>query len=110
MKLSYFKPSEFTFEFKQGISFIEQFCDQANAKLEREAVKVYLDKEDNGWHCHENTNSGKTHTAFLINIQPIKECEHKEVNKNHKHVGGYYCANPDCNKQLEPTGWRVKNG
>lgn len=40
-------------------------------------VRVYLDKEDNGWHDGEQINKGKTFQGYLVEIEelPKKECE-----------------------------------
>lgn len=115
MKLEFFKPSDFELSNFERKSIKEQFCEQANAKLERDAVKVkgcrITKKGLENWAFDSNyDDETTTHTAFLFNIQPIKECEHeKEPIKTYfitGEFGGFKCQ--DCNKQLEPTGWRIK--
>lgn len=108
MKLSYFKPSDFELKSFLGKSIQEQFCDQANAKLEREAVKLYIykDKETKQYVGSETKISTDTHTAYLINIQPIKECEHKPMPNTIADLNNIKCSR--CGIDLEPTGWRIK--
>lgn len=113
MKPEFFKPSDFNISSDVCISFDKQAANFANAKLEREAVKVYTNGNQSCFTLRKEI--ADDHQAFVINIQPIKECEHKKVER----IGYEYCPITgktqfdiyecqDCNKQLEPTGWRVK--
>lgn len=68
----FFKPDDFAvFLYK------EVAADIANDKLEREAKVVYSLGEPNWrWYTTRNDNSIDTHTALLINIEPIVKCTH----------------------------------
>lgn len=54
------------------------------------------------WCKHKLTND--THKALLIQVEPIKECEHirKDLTDDMK----FWCR--DCGKELIPTGFKVK--
>lgn len=83
----------------------------ANSKLNdyiQTLPKVYLDKEENGWHGSEESSVSKTHTAYLIAMEPIKECPHKEaimVEQLDKDETWFECD--ECGKRLVPLTWKV---
>lgn len=102
MKLSYFKPSDFDFP-DLTYSAVVKIAEIANAKLEREAVKVYGNYANS---FSVNAYDGDTTTALVINIQPIKECEHKPMPNTIADLNNIKCSR--CGIDLEPTGWRAK--
>lgn len=78
MTPSFFKPEDFTscafYEITRdkivaNPSLLANVC---NLILAERGVRVFVDKEENGWHAGECNNAGKTHTALLIAIEPIK--------------------------------------
>ena len=108
MKLTYFKPSDFiltTEELESPKATNIILSERINAKLEADAVRVYLivDKFGNR-RIGQIQDNLDTHTAYLFNIQPIKQCEHKNVSFELRKLP--LCL--DCNKSVEPTGWRIK--
>lgn len=65
-------------------------ADLANAKLEREGIKVYSDSKDElTWKAINEI--GATHKALLINIEPVEQCAHPAENVFvDKSVYGFY--------------------
>lgn len=86
-KVEFFKPEDFyQIDDNRGVThqFAEIIADRANAKLERECVRVYGHVPAPGMPqgFSVKTEIPPTHTALLINIQPIEKCKHsKEVIK-----------------------------
>lgn len=80
MKVNFFKPEDFA---DGRPDWSPHAAAMANAKLEREGLRVYLHKSTvtDGWIWHVlHKNFGySSHTAILINIEelPKKPCEHE---------------------------------
>lgn len=86
---------------------VEQCAQRAlDQHIEENGVKVW-GIELAGEHKTMNTYKQRsdTHSAILIDIQPLKECEHKEAvyveNKNRE--SWFECE--DCGKPVKAKGW-----
>lgn len=99
----------------------EDLAKICNYKIEREAKRVYLNPKNslNGQGDIELTNSGQSHQALLINIEPLEKCQHpkEKVNlvkqyltrglvlgeKTTECIGsGYLC---ECGYRVEPNSF-----
>jgi hypothetical protein len=87
----------------------KKFAIMCNERLEREGVRVFgvVPPGEEKLFWFQNNSEPDTHTAILINIQPIekKECEHGEVNREHGQIV-YRCG--FCKERVRPrNGWEV---
>lgn len=67
--------------------------------------KIVFGRQNSWLTCNE---PGDTHTAYLIAIEPIKECSHKEavmVEQVGKSEIWFECD--ECGKRLIPLTWKV---
>lgn len=90
--------------------------DQFVADLMKEAKVVYgsLPKGNvPGWYGIESVDC--THKALLINIEPLKPCEHEPHMTS---ISGFFNDDPrpaqydwkcsKCGVEIQPTGWKTK--
>lgn len=76
-----------------------------NEALDKARV-VYAEADTQPW--HNVSFQGITHKALLIQVEPIKECEHKpylDYDAINEH-SFYICS--VCEKELIPTGFKIK--
>lgn len=76
--------------------------------IEENGVKVYGYKANHGWMFDDRIcEEASTHTGIVLDIQPLKQCEHKEAvyveNKNRE--SWFECR--DCGKPVKAKGWEV---
>lgn len=77
--MKFFKPEDFLpgndfYKITWDDVVRKQLADRANAKLEREGKVVFGIPGADLW--EEALYSSSTHTAVLINIEPIEKCTH----------------------------------
>jgi len=73
-----------------------------NDYLDKHGVEVFSnDSTVLGWTKHKAI--ADTHKALLIDVEEIKECEHKKVRYEEP---DFICG--DCGKKIIPTGFKVK--
>lgn len=99
-----FKPDMFTYcgippnEFSYDASRTAQKA--FDEWLEKQTV-VYARQDRYGWTTEESPLD--THKAYLVCIEDIEECEHKNIKY---YLSLIQCK--DCNKQLKPkNGWEI---
>lgn len=116
-----FKPEMFEVEYiATSISSIKRDTDKyESAKSAQKAFDEWLEKQtvvfgfgaSDGWGWRTDSRNGETKKAYVVCIEEIKKCEHKEVASYANYLGntfsfGFECK--DCNKQLKPkNGWEI---
>lgn len=77
-----------------------------NQFIEENGVKVYA--RGNNYNAYAWTNhqlTEDTHSAILIDIQPLKQCEHKEAIFDNLNGTWFKCRN--CGKPVKAKGWET---
>lgn len=106
-----FKPEMFQKEIcATSMSAIKQDTDKyESAALAQKAFDEWLEKQTvvygfgahDGWGWRTDSRNGETKKAYVVCIEDIKECEHKNIKY---YLSLIQCK--DCNKQLKPkNGW-----
>jgi hypothetical protein len=118
----FFKPEDFL-RVVMGKNMDANIAAAANAKLEREGKAVtgfYVDlnkgkfPEEEHWLYTDKTKPRDTHTALLINIEPIAACTHPKEkvtytpyshqNTNDHDDWAYICS---CGARVTPSNFEV---
>lgn len=101
-----FKPEDFSYTENEISNRISDLAQQVlNKFIEENGVKVY-GIELSGEHKTMKTYKQRsdTHSAILLNIQPLKQCEHKEaVYVEDQDKTWFKCR--DCGKPVKAKGW-----
>ena len=115
--MNFFKPEDFEYNSvncgDRKIINIEYAANDANAKLEREAIKAWIHKNESGEILNITSVEGYrtelyAHKALLINIEPIEKCKHP-AEKVRWQPGllmtwNYYC---ECGATVRPKEFEV---
>lgn len=103
-----FKPDKFLGVLISAEAVSKQAQSILNEALDKATV-VYSNNrkgKDFLWCKHKLTND--THKALLIQVEPLKQCEHEayaDYDETNEHYF-YVCAL--CKKELIPTGFKVR--
>ena len=91
-----------------------------SSEIAQKAFDEWLEKQPavfgfgayDGWGWRTDSRNGETQKAYVVCIEPIRECEHKRIETRYPLERGglnytiekFYCL--DCNKELKPkNGW-----